>query len=97
MNRYEIMLFFGFLALYLPAFGLYHLMVFKVNRQLPSDRRIPHSLTFSKGGWNKLRREFKHYYPESLLYRLTVTCAITCFIIAVLFAGFRILEYAIGR
>lgn len=90
MNRYETMLFCGFIVFYLPAFGLYHLMVLRVNRQLPSDRRIPHSLFW--GGWNRLSSEFERFYPRSLLYQFTLTCAVICLIIAVLFAGFRILE-----
>lgn len=46
MNQYERMLLIGVIATYLPAFGLYHLMVFRVNRQLPADRRIPQYLYF---------------------------------------------------
>lgn len=38
--NHTAMLLIGFVAFYLPAFGLYHLMVFRVNQQLPSDRRI---------------------------------------------------------
>jgi hypothetical protein len=95
MNQYETILLAGCIVFYLPAFGLYHLMVFKVNRQLPPDRRIPHSLYF--GGWNRLGSEYKGFYPGSFLYPLTLTCATTCLIVAVGFAGFRIWEYTIGR
>jgi hypothetical protein len=95
MNQYERMLFIGFIAFYLPAFGLYHLMVLRVNRQLPPDRRIPHSLYFGK--WNKLAREYKGFYPRSFLYQFTLSCAVACLIIAVGLAGFRIWEYAAGR
>jgi hypothetical protein len=95
MNQYERILFVGFIASYLPAVGLYHLMVFRVNRQLPPDRKIPHFLY--KGGWNRLAREYKGSYPRSFLYQFTLTCAVTCLIIAVSLAGFRIWEYATGR
>jgi hypothetical protein len=95
MNRYETMLFVGFIAFYLPAFGLFQLMIFIVNRHLPPDRRIPHSLYF--GGWNSLAKEYKGLYPRSFLYKFTLTCAVTCLIIAVGIAGFRVWEYVMGR
>ncbi len=89
------MLFIGFIAFYLPAYGLFQWMVYKVNRNLPPDRRISHSLYF--GGWKRLAREYKSFYPRSFLYQFTVTCAVTCLIIAVGLAGFRAWEYATGR
>lgn len=95
MNQYETTLFICFIAFCLPAFGLYQLMIFRVNQQLPSDRKIPHSLYF--GGWGRLAREYKGFYPRSLLYRFTLTCAVTCLIVAVGLAGFRVWEYAAGR
>ncbi len=95
MNRYQTILFGGFIALYLPALGLYHWMVFRVNQRLPPDRRIPHSLYW--GGWNRLRNEFERFYPSSPLYQIALTLTATCLIIAVLFAGFSILQYAIGK
>ncbi len=95
MNEYERILFVGFIACYLPAFGLYHLMVSKVNRQLPPDRRIPHFLY--KGGWTRLGRQYKGFYPNSFLYQFTLICAVACLIIAVSLAEFRIWEYATGR
>jgi hypothetical protein len=70
-------------------------MIFKVNRNLPPDRRIPHSLYL--GGWKRLAREYKGFYPGSFLYQFTLTCAVTCLIIAVGLAGFRVWEYAAGR
>src|SRR5580700_6565826 len=61
MNQRETMFLIGFIAFYLPAFGLFHLMIFRVNQQLAPDRRIPHSL--SLGGWNRLAREHNGFYP----------------------------------
>ena len=96
MNRYETMLLIGFTALYAAAFGLYHLMIFRVNQQLPlDDRRIPHSLYL--GGWKRLARDYKRFYPRSFLYQFTLTCAVTGLILAVGFAGFRVWEYVMGR
>jgi hypothetical protein len=95
MNQYETILLTGFVVSYLPAFGLYHLMVFGVNQQLPPDRRISHSLYFV--GWSRLVSEYKSFYPKNFLYQLTMTCAITCLIVAVGLAGFRVWEYATGR
>lgn len=95
MNPYEKALFIAFLALYLPAFGLFQWMIFRVNRELPSNLRIPHSLYF--GGWNRLVSEYKRFYPESRLYQFTLACAVICLIIAVGFSGFRIWEYIAAR
>lgn len=95
MNGPETTLLGGFTAFYLVAFGLYHLMVLRVNQYLPPDSRIPHSLSLV--GWNRLAREYERFYPRSSLYPLTMTCAVTGLIIALVFAGFRIWEYAAGR
>lgn len=89
------MLLIGFIAFYLPAFGLYHLMVFRVNQQLPSDRKLPHSLYL--GGWSTLAREYKGFYPRRFLYQFTLTCAVTGLIIAVGIVGLRVWEYAMAR
>jgi hypothetical protein len=95
MNQYETMFLIGFIAFYLPAFGLYHLMVFRVNRQVPPDRRIPHSLYF--GGWSRLTTEYKTFYPRSVVYQFALTCAVITMIVAVSLAGFRLWEYVKGK
>jgi len=95
MNQHEKILFLGFIAFYLPTFGLFQLMIFRVNQHLPPERRIPHSLYLQ--GWNRLSREYKGFYPKSFLYQFTVIWAATCLFIAVGFAGFRFWEYAMGR
>jgi hypothetical protein len=71
------------------------LMIFRVNQHLPPDRRVPHSLYL--GGWTRVAREYKGLYPRSSLYQFTLTCAVTCLIIAVGLAGLRVWEYATGR
>jgi hypothetical protein len=95
MNQRETMFLIGFIAFYLPAFGLFHLMIFRVNQQLPPAQRIPHSLFW--GEWSRLAKEYKAFYPESFLYQFTLTCAVTGLIIALGLAGFRVWEYAAGR
>jgi hypothetical protein len=95
MNQLETMFLIGFIAFYLPAFGLFHLMIFRVNQQLPPAQRIRHSLYWR--GWSRLAKEYNEFYPGSFLYRFTLTCTVTCLIIAIGFAGFRVWEYAAGR
>jgi hypothetical protein len=82
-------------AFYIAAFSLYHLMVFRVNRNLPPDERIPHSLTF--GQRDRLRTEYKALYPRSGTYQMTVVCAVTLIVLVALFTGIRIWEAAAGR
>jgi hypothetical protein len=50
-------------AFFLTAFFLYHFMVFRVNKNLSPDERIPHSLTF--GQRDRLAIEYKSQYPRS--------------------------------
>jgi hypothetical protein len=82
-------------ALYFASFFLYHLMVFRVNKGLVSDEKIPHSLTF--GQRDRLAKEYKALYPRSILYPLTLLCAVTMLALAVAFVGVRIWEAASGR
>jgi len=82
-------------AFYFAAFLLYHFMVFRVNRNLPGDDKIPHSLTF--GQRDRLAKEYKILYPKSILYQLTLLCAVTMFALAALFAVIRIWKAARGR
>jgi hypothetical protein len=94
MNKYEEGLFIAFVALGLPTFGLFHFMIFRVSRNLPSSRQIPHSLSW--GNWSKLANEYKGFYPRSILYPLTVSGAIALLVIAVAMFVFRFWEYAKG-
>ena len=82
-------------AFYFASLILYHLMVFRVNKNLPLGERIPHSLTF--GQRDRLGREYRALYPRSILYQLTMLCAVTVFVLALAFAGFRIWEAALAR
>jgi hypothetical protein len=82
-------------AFYFAALFLYHFMVFRVNKNLPPDDRIPHSLTF--GQRDRLRAEYKALYPRSIAYQMTVLCALSLIVLAAAFAGIRIWEAATGR
>lgn len=95
MNRYEMALAVSFLVLYFSAFGLYHLMVSKVNRQLPRDRRIPHSLSW--GHWNRLGKEYKGLFPTSPLYQITVSCTVAFIVLAAALLALRIWEHVGGK
>jgi|ERR1700733_1562894 hypothetical protein len=83
------------IAFYFAAFFLYHFMVFRVNKNLPADERIPHSLTF--GQRDRLRTVYKSLYPRSSVYQMTFVCAVSLIVLASLFAGIRIWEAAAGR
>ena len=82
-------------AFYFAAFFLYHFMVFRVNRNLPPNERIPHSLTF--GQRDRLATEYKSLYPRSIVYQLTLLCAVSLIVLAAVFAGMRVWEAATGR
>jgi thiosulfate reductase cytochrome b subunit len=81
-------------AFYFTAIFLYHLMVFRVNKNLPFSERIPHSLTF--GQRDRLATEYRAFYPRSNVYQLTVVCVCTLIILAAIFAGVRIWEVVAG-
>jgi len=82
-------------AFYFTAFFLYHFMVFRVNKNLPPNERIPHSLTF--GQRDRLATEYKSLYPRSIVYQLTLLCAVSLIALAAVFAGIRIWEAMTGR
>lgn len=82
MNRTETALLYCSMAVYLPALAMYHLMVLRVNRYLPPDRRIPHSLSLI--GWDRLRTEYIRLYPRSSLYWMTLICAVALMVVAII-------------
>lgn len=84
-------LFIIFLAVYTGAFGLFHLMIFRVNKQLVSDQRIPHTLYW--GHWNRLRNEYRRLYPGSHLYDVAVIFCVALLAIAVGFGILRTWDY----
>lgn len=76
-------LFSAMIIVYLVAFGLFHLMIFKVNRALPYEDRIPHSVYWRRGGWNELKTRYEGFYPGSHLYSVTLSLTILFFCAAV--------------
>ena len=70
-------------------------MVFRVNKNLAPNERIPHSLTF--GQRDRLAAEYKSQYPRSIVYQLTLLCAVSLIALAAVFGGVRIWEAATGR
>jgi hypothetical protein len=94
LNSYETALFAAFLPFYLVAFGLYHFMVFAVNRRLAPNDKVPHSLFWR--GWNRVRNDYKTLYPKSPVYELSRLCAATLAAIAFAFVALRVWEYADG-
>jgi len=95
MNQHETMLLIGFHHFLSSRFWPLSLNGLQSESKLPSDRRLPHSLYL--GGWNRLAREYKGFYPRSFSYQFTLTCAVTGLIIAVGIVGLRVWEYATAR
>ena len=82
-------------AFFLVAFGLYHLMVFRVNRHLNPGEQFPHSLSF--GERDQLRALYKSLYPRSIVYQLTMVSAVTMMLAAVLFVCVHVRAVMLGR
>jgi hypothetical protein len=81
-------------AFYFTAF--FSLRLHGISREQESaSKRIPYSLTF--GQRDTLATEYKARYPRSIVYQLTLRCAITLTALAAVFAGFRIWEATRGR
>ena len=78
------------MAFFLIGFFLYHLMVFRVNRNLPFSERIPHSLNLTKK--DRVIAEYKALYPRSILYQLVLVCAVTMLLLAIVFLVLRFLS-----
>lgn len=85
----------GFLTLYLVAFGMFHLMVFRVNRGLTDAQKIPHWIYW--GGWNRLRDTYKGFYPRSPLYSVTHVLTIGSFGFALAAAAVLWWQFAVGK
>ena len=94
VNRYQTFLLIVLVPFYLVALGLYHFMIFAVNRQLGVSERIPHSLFWR--GWNRVRDNYKSLYPTSSVYQLSLACAVTVAAIALAFVGLSVWEYTHG-
>ncbi len=78
-----------------PAVALYHFMIWRVNRGLPGDDQLSHSL--SLGDLGRLSREYRRFYPRSILYHLTLSIAVAIMALAVILVVYRIWQAAAGR
>jgi|SRR5215469_18370772 len=72
-------LFSAMIVVYLFAFGLFHLMIFRVNRGLAYEERIPHSLYWRREGWSELKARYQGFYPRSHLCSVTLYLTILFF------------------
>ena len=79
------------LPVYLAALGLFHFMIFRVNKHLPPEERIPHSLYL--GSRDRLRDEYQRLYPRSRLYPLTMALSVAFFAAGLAFSLWRIWDY----
>jgi hypothetical protein len=70
-------------------------MIFAVNRWLPESEKIPHRLFW--GRWTHVRDEYNRLHPKGFIYQLTLVCAATVIVIALLFAFLRVWEYTHGQ
>jgi len=82
-------------AFFIAAFCLYHLMVFRVNKHLAMGEKFPHSLSFGKR--NELGPIYKYLHPNSAIYQLTLSYAVTMILLAIAFVCFRVWSFAHGK
>ena len=90
MNSELALAFFGVLiVLYAPVWGLVLFMTFRVNQHLPTAERLSY-------GWpgQRLRVEYARLFPQSGLYDVVVKLSIVFATLTVLFAIWRVWDYA---
>lgn len=75
--------------------GLFHLMIYKVNRGLSCSEKLPHTLYW--GGWKQLKQLYKGSYPRSSLYSVTLVLAACCLTIAIVAAGILWWQYLTAK
>jgi len=85
----------AWLGFYLVSFGLFHLMIFRVNARLTDGDRIPHSLYWGK--WSQLRDSYGSYYPRSSLYSVVVMLTVIGLLFAACAAGLLWWQFAVGK
>ena len=104
VNRYETALFLVFATFGVALFGLYHFMIYAVNKRLPTSDRIPH-VRISRGGlwlshgfeWNRVRNDYKRLYPSSFINQVMVGCIGPMAVVAIALVALRDWEYTHGR
>jgi len=106
MNNYETtqsVLFLIAFGLGLVASALYHFMIFSVNTRLPISERIPHVQLWrgwdrvKDPRWDRVKDHFNNLHPKSIVYPVTVTCALAAVLMAMAFVAVRFWDYAQGR
>ena len=95
LNQYEKALLIGFAVFCVSASGLFHFMVFRVNRQPPPDRSISHFHATMRR--DRSVDEHKRFYPRSSLHQMAVTSAVTCWLFAIAFLVLRFWDYLTGK
>ena len=71
-------------------------MAFRVNKQLPPNRRFAH-FPFGPRPCSRLEGEYMKIYPNSIVYQLALRCAVAIFILALVMVALRSWEYLSGR
>ena len=74
-------------AFFFAAICLFHFMIFRVIRLLPPGEKIPYYLDLRRS--NRLAADYKALYPRSILYQLTLVCAVSVFVLALAFVFLR--------
>jgi len=89
-------LFLGVVAFGLLAYTFKELMIFRVNRHLPPNQRIPH-FPFNSFGWSKLGEAYRELYPRSILYHLMLQCYVAILILACALVTLSIWGFVSGK
>jgi hypothetical protein len=93
-----------FMAFWIALFGVYHYMIYAVNKHLTASSRIPH-IRISQDGmwgshgfeWNAVLKEYRRLYPNGFASTATAVCLVSIATLAVAFVCLRIWEYTHGR
>jgi hypothetical protein len=89
-----------FMAFWIALFGLYHYMIYAVNKHLPTSSRIPH-VRISQDGmwgshgfeWSGVLKEYRRLYPNGFANTAAMLCLVSIVALAVTFVGLRTWEY----
>jgi hypothetical protein len=65
-----------------------------VNKHLAPGEKFPY---LPPGQLNQVATLYKSLYPKSIVYHLTMVCAVTMVLLAIAFTALRILNYADGK
>jgi hypothetical protein len=82
-------------AFYFAALGGYYSLVFRTNKGLAPEERLPYGL--SLGNWRKLQETYRSFYPRGILYQFTLLSAVSLILLAAIFAAWRFSLLASGK